>query len=88
MTTIQPVHYVMSTAQTEVSIFVITEEPLTPCNQASNMYRMYVIDKSREAQEIKNGRKKQNSTRRVECSKEKERTTGCVTSQILVYLAD
>ena len=47
----------MSTEQTKGADLVITNDLLTSHNSASNKYRMYLMDKSKEALETREGRK-------------------------------
>ena len=68
------VHDTTSAEQIEIAEFVITDDLLTSCSCANNRYKMYLMDKEKEAQEPEKARKK-SSARRVDSSKEKERGT-------------
>ena len=55
--TIHLVHDTILAEQTEIAEFVATDELLTSCSHASNRYKMYLMNKDKEAWEPKKTRK-------------------------------
>ena len=51
MKAIHLVHDTISAEQIEIAEFVTTDELPTSCSHANNRYKMYLMDKDREAQE-------------------------------------
>ena len=52
------VHDIISVGQIETAEFVITYELLTSCSHANKWYKMYQMDKDKEAQEPEKARKR------------------------------
>ena len=52
------VHDTVSSVQIEIAKFVITDELLTSCSHANNRYKVYLLDKDKEAQEPEKARKR------------------------------
>ena len=69
------VHDTISAEQFEIAEFVITDELLTSCSHAHNRYKIHLMDKDKEAQEPEKARKMKSSSRRADCSKEREKGT-------------
>ena len=52
------IHDTNGAEQIEIAEFVIMDELLTSCSHTNNMYRMYLLDKDKEAQQPKKIRKR------------------------------
>ena len=73
LTALRLIHDTISEGQIEIGDYIITNELLTSCSHASNRYRMYLMERQKEDQEPeKKIRKRESSSRRIDCSKEKK----------------
>ena len=57
LTAMHLIHDTISTQQVEVANFDITEELFKSCSHASNRYRMHLMGKQKEGQELEKVRK-------------------------------
>ena len=81
------IHDTISEGQIEIDDYIITDELLTSCSDASNRYRMYVMERQKEDQEPDKNRKRKALQEELIAAK-KRKTEVQATAQKLVDSAD